>query len=120
MRVYLCVLFVSFDSHPGTTDSPCRLSLTTLLSAALAPASVSIDSTLAVPKVEDTLLVRSAKDVMAGTIAGVGITLVGHPFGQCRTPQSTPEWDAREGCDAKCDPTLTLHHLLSLSLSQTL
>ena len=24
----------------------------------------------------------SAKDVAAGTVAGVGITLVGHPFGQ--------------------------------------
>lgn len=37
----------------------------------------SIDAPL---KRGDSVLVRSAKDVVAGTIAGVGITLVGHPF----------------------------------------
>jgi len=28
----------------------------------------------------ESVIVRSAKDVLAGTVAGVGITLVGHPF----------------------------------------
>lgn len=29
---------------------------------------------------QDNALVRSVKDILAGTVAGVGITLVGHPF----------------------------------------
>jgi hypothetical protein len=43
---------------------------------------------VAAVKAPDSTLVRSLKDVAAGTVAGIGITLVGHPFGQQLTCRS--------------------------------
>jgi hypothetical protein len=51
---------------------------------------------VAAVKAPDSTLMRSLKDVAAGTVAGIGITLVGHPFGQQLTcsrhfsPSPTP------------------------------
>jgi len=46
----------------------------------LSSSSFPVESGVAATKAPDSTLVRSAKDVLAGTVAGIGITLVGHPF----------------------------------------
>lgn len=43
-------------------------------------ATAEVKNALAPAQPVDSPLVRSLKDVVAGTVAGVGITLVGHPF----------------------------------------
>lgn len=43
-------------------------------------ATAEVKNALQPARPADSTLVRSLKDVVAGTVAGVGITLVGHPF----------------------------------------
>ena len=65
----------------------------------------------AVVKPADSVLVRSAKDVLAGTVAGVGITLVGHPFGQTSSDTAAQRTSAPSRTGAQHAMRLTRHAL---------
>jgi len=53
-----------------------------LISQLIHPLTHLLNLRVVVKKQPDSALVGAVKDVAAGTVAGVGITLVGHPFGQ--------------------------------------